>query len=215
MRAGEDSASAVADGPLAAGWRWLWQAPEVAAVLGKHVEAAAADDAQVLSATALSIIAAGQLGRGLAVVDDALAALDAAEAGEHLEIGWLLRLELAGAAKALRLPRIGMRALADVLTSATRPSIVGAALVRGHSLLAGRCGHRSELAEVLAIAEKCYRGDDRVDDDVAALLRAAVRVEMARWHRRVGELGAAISAAGEGLGLLSTLRHADLDSGKI
>jgi diguanylate cyclase (GGDEF)-like protein len=199
-------------------WQLRWRAPELSLVLSDRASALATgrrDDVERLRAETLAVFALNQLDKGVQAVERAVTALKAAEAGNHDEIGWRLRVELAACARAAGVPLTGFGVLKPVLRTDGVPPEVRASALVGLTECLVLIGRSKELTDGLDQADQLYGEDTALDDDEKLLSRALLRASAARQHRRWGDLKAAVGAAQDGLALLGELSDAKADSGYV
>jgi hypothetical protein len=199
-------------------WRLRWQAPELALVLGERAVALAAarrDEVDRLRAESLVVFAHNRLGRGVGVTARALDALKAADSAAEHETAWRLRVELAASARAVGAPLTGFAAVRPVLQADGVPYAVrAAALVQASECLV-TVGRGDALLRAFVEADDLVSNDPVLDEDTRLLLRGLQKASAAAQHRRWGDVGGAISAAREGLGLLDQMRDQAADSGQV
>ena len=199
-------------------WQLRWRAPELSLVLSERASALAAgrrDDLERLRAETLAVFALNRLDKGVQAVERAVAALKAAEVGNHREIGWRLRVELAAAARAAGVPLTGFGVLRPVLRAESVPAELRASALVGLTDCLVLIGRSKELTDALDQADQLYGQDSALDGDEKLLSRALLRASAARQHRRWGDLKAAVGAARDGLALLAELSDAKADSGYV
>ncbi|WP_199442409.1 tetratricopeptide repeat protein [Umezawaea beigongshangensis] len=199
-------------------WRLRWQAPELALVLGERAVALAAarrDEVDRLRAESLVVFAHNRLGRGVGITNRALDALKAADSAAEHETAWRLRVELASSARAVGAPLTGFAAVRPVLQADGVPYAVrAAALVQASECLV-TVGRGDALLRAFVEADDLVSNDPVLDEDTRLLLRGLQKASAAAQHRRWGDVGGAISAAREGLGLLDQMRDRAADSGQV
>ncbi|MCX2949603.1 hypothetical protein [Lentzea sp. NEAU-D7] len=214
---GETQANVEVSTLVVPAWMLRWRAPELALVLGERAVALAStrrDEADRLRAESLVVFAGNRMGRGVRFADRAIDALKAAEAAGEYETAWLLRVELAACARSVGAPLTGFAAVTPVLEAPDVPAELRAsALVQASECLV-TVGRGDEPTRALAEADQLYVADTTLDDDARLLLRGLIRAVQAAQHRRWGDLAAAISAAREGLDLLSRFSDPCADSGQ-
>jgi len=114
-------------------WQLRWRAPELSLVLSERASALAIgrrDELERLRAETLAVFALNRLDKGVQAVERAVAALKVAEAGNHVEIAWRLRVELAACARAAGVPLTGFGVLKPVLlVEGVPPEVRASALV--------------------------------------------------------------------------------------
>ncbi|MGH3949164.1 MAG: hypothetical protein ACRDSE_08580 [Pseudonocardiaceae bacterium] len=190
------------------GVRMRLTSPEVALVFGERAVAlaeAGGSEKLWVRAEALAVFAHIRLGRRAAVVDRAMAALRAAEAGGYADLGAELRTDIALCARSVGVPLTGLAALRPVLATAeVRPALRAAALVQLVGCLS-TVGRRGVLDQVLADAENLISGDRTLDADSRTLLQVMVCTRSTAHLRRHGDIAAAVASAQRGLDLLSGL----------
>jgi diguanylate cyclase (GGDEF)-like protein len=218
--AGSDEAQADAEvGTLSVpAWQLRWRAPELSLVLSERASALATgrrDELERLRAETLTVFSLNRLDKGVQAVERAVTALKAAEAGNHIELAWRLRVELAACARAAGVPLTGFGVLKPVLRAqGVPPEVRASALVALTDCLV-LIGRSTELTDALDQADQLYGKDATLDADAALLSRALLRASTARQHRRWGDLKAAVGAARDGLALLGELSDAAADSGYV
>ncbi|MDV6011987.1 hypothetical protein [Haloechinothrix sp. LS1_15] len=218
---GRDSADADAGSVQALldhGMQLRLRAPELALVCGERA-ASLAEAADVehhwIRAEALAVFARVRLGHRAGVVDRAMAALRAAEAGGHTDVIALLRTDLALCARSIGVPLTGFAALRPVLASRD----IGAA-DRAVALLQlvgclGALGRRGALDRALNEAARLADADGTLDADGRLLLRAGVAGRTAAHLRRHGDISASLDYARRGLDALDQLQDSSADGGQL
>ncbi|MDX3662913.1 histone H1-like repetitive region-containing protein [Streptomyces sp. ID05-26A] len=214
---GETQANVEVSTLVVPAWMLRWRAPELALVLGERAVALAStrrDEADRLRAESLVVFAGNRVGREVRFADRAIDALKAAEAAGEYETAWLLRVELAACARSVGAPLTGFAAVTPVLEAPDVPAELRAsALVQASECLV-TVGRGDEPTRALAEADQLYVADTTLDEDTRLLLRGLIRAVQAAQHRRWGDIAAAISAAREGLDLLSRFSDPCADSGQ-
>jgi diguanylate cyclase (GGDEF)-like protein len=199
-------------------WQLRWRAPELSLVLSERASALAngrRDESERLRAETLAVFALNRLDKGVQAVERAIAALKAAESGNHAELAWRLRVELASCARAAGVPLTGFGVLKPVLRAEGVPTEVRASALVALTDCLVLIGRSKELTDALDQAEHLYVEDADLDADAKLICRALLRASAARQHRRWGDLKAAVEAAREGLALLGELRDQAADSGHV
>lgn len=199
-------------------WQLRWRAPELSLVLSERASALAngrRDESERLRAETLAVFALNRLDKGVQAVERAIAALKAAEGGNHAELAWRLRVELASCARAAGVPLTGFGVLKPVLRAEGVPTEVRASALVSLTDCLVLIGRSKELTDALDQAERLYVEDPDLDADTKLISRALLRASAARQHRRWGDLKAAIAAARDGLALLGELRDRAADSGHV
>jgi len=199
-------------------WQLRWRAPELSLVLSERASALATgrrDDVERLRAETLAVFALNRLDKGVQAVERAVTALKAAEAGNHREIGWRLRIELAACARAAGVPLTGFGVLKPVLRAEGVPPEVRASALVGLTDCLVLIGRSKELTDALDQADQLYGQDTALGGDEKLLSRALLRASAARQHRRWGDLKAAVGVSRDGLALLAELSDAKADSGYV
>jgi len=218
--AGSDEAQADAEvGTLSVpAWQLRWRAPELSLVLSERASALATgrrDELERLRAETLTVFALNRLDKGVQAVERAVMALKTAEAGNHVELAWCLRVELAACARAAGVPLTGFGVLKPVLRAEGVPTEVRASALVALTDCLVLIGRSKELTDALDQADQLYGEDATLDADAKLLSRALLRASTARQHRRWGDLKAAVGAARGGLTLLGELSDATADSGYV
>lgn len=218
--AGSDEAQADAEvGTLSVpAWQLRWRAPELSLVLSERASALATgrrDEQERLRAETLAVFALNRLDKGVQAVERAVTALKTAEAGNHFELAWRLRVELAACARAAGVPLTGFGVLKPVLRAEGVPTEIRASALVALTDCLVLIGRSEELTDALDQADQLYREDATLDADAKLLSRALLRASTARQHRRWGDLKAAVGAARDGLALLEDLSDAAADSGYV
>lgn len=203
---------------LASAWSARWRAPEMSVALARHAESQAGAPESRVAARAVAVGAGFRLGGGTVDLPDAVSAMRAVEAAgatrygdvTAAELTCALRIDLAGRASAVGLPRAAFTALEPVLLTA--PAGSSAELPAPHAMRAAalvrsvRClsayGPRNELDEALSMADRLYASETALDTATVTALRALVHAVTAAWCRRRSDPSAAVSAAADGLRLL-------------
>jgi hypothetical protein len=208
-----DTASGDMLGPA---WSLRWRAPELALLFAERaggLAKLAGDGPDRLRAEATVVIASCRLGRRLTVVERAIAAVRSAERLSDAVTAALVRIELAGCARAAGVPLVGAATLRPVLTSdAVSPSVRADALVQLVECLTSLVDARV-LDDALAEADRLYAEDGDVTVDGRVVHRALLRSVASAEQRRRGDARAAVQAAQEGADLLGGLRRASADNG--
>lgn len=201
---------------LGPAWSLRWRAPEVALLLAERAGAVAqltGDGPDRLRAEATAVVASCRLGQRLDVVERAVAALRLAERQSESGAASILRVELAGCARAAGVPLVGAAVLRSVLTAdGVRPSVRADALVELASCLA-QLVDPGVLDGGLAEADRLYAEAGEVDADTRVVRRALLRSVASGELRRRGDVRAAVEAAQEGVDLLGSLNRAFADNG--
>ncbi|MFI9380324.1 diguanylate cyclase domain-containing protein [Kutzneria sp. NPDC052558] len=218
--AGSDEAQTDAEvGTLSVpAWLMRWRAPELSLVLSERASALATgrrDELERLRADTLTVFALNRLDRGVQAVERAVTALKTAEAGNHAELAWRLRVELAACARAAGVPLTGFGVLKPVLRAEDVPTEVRASALVALTDCLVLIGRSEELTDALDQADQLYGEDATLDADAKLLSRALLRASAARQHRRWGDLKAAVGSARDGLALLAELSDAAADSGYV
>ncbi|QUQ68142.1 diguanylate cyclase domain-containing protein [Kutzneria sp. CA-103260] len=199
-------------------WQLRWRAPELSLVLSERASALATgrrDEQERLRAETLTVFALNRLDKGVQAVERAVTALKAAEAGNHVELAWGLRVELAACARAAGVPLTGFGVLKPVLRAEGVPTEIRASALVALTDCLVLIGRSKELTDALDQADHLYGEDATLDADAKLLSRALLRVSTARQFRRWGDLKAAVGAARDGLALLGELSDAAADSGYV
>jgi diguanylate cyclase (GGDEF)-like protein len=199
-------------------WQLRWRAPELSLVLSERASALAMgrrDELERLRAETLTVFALNRLDKGVQAVERAVAALKAAEAGNHVELGWRLRVELAACARAAGVPLTGFGVLKPVLRAEGVSAEVRASALVALTDCLVLIGRSKELTDALDQADRLYGEDAALDAEAKLLSRALLRASAARQHRRWGDLKAAVEAARDGLALVAELGDAKADSGYV
>jgi hypothetical protein len=174
----------------------------------------AGDGPDRLRAEATMVVASCRLGRRLDVVDRAIDAISLAERHSDVTISGILRIELAGCARAAGVPLVGAAVLRPVLTATgIRPAMRADALVQLTGCLT-RTVDTAVLDGALAEADRLYDEDRQLDPDSRLVLRALLRSVASGEQRRRGDAMAAVDAAREGADLLGTLHRPTADNGQ-
>lgn len=200
------------------GLRLRLTSPEVALVFGERAaalaEAGGSEDLWI-RAEALAVFAHVRLGRRAPVVDRAMAAMRAAEAGGHDELAGLLRTDIALCARSVGAPLTGLAVLRPVLAETTLPPVVrAAALVQLVGCMTS-LGRREVLDRALVDADELISGDTGLDADGRTLLRVMVRARSTAHLRRNGDLAAAMESAERGIDLLRELSDPSVDGTEL
>ncbi|MEV6605567.1 diguanylate cyclase [Kutzneria sp. NPDC051319] len=199
-------------------WQLRWRAPELSLVLSERASALAMgrrDELERLRAETLTVFALNRLDKGVQAVERAVTALKAAEAGNHVELGWRLRVELAACARAAGVPLTGFGVLKPVLRAEGVSAEVRASALVALTDCLVLVGRSKELADALDQADQLYGEDTALDAEAKLLSRALLRASAARQHRRWGDLKAAVGAARDGLALFVEAGGAKADSGYV
>jgi hypothetical protein len=174
----------------------------------------AGDGPDRLRAEATVVVASCRLGRRLDVVDRAIDAISLAERHSDVTTSAMLRIELAGCARAAGVPLVGAAVLRPVLTTTgIRPAMRADALVQLTGCLT-RTVDTAVLDGALAEADRLYDEDRQLDPDSRLVLRALLRSVASSEQRRRGDARAAVDAAREGADLLGTLSRPTADNGQ-
>ncbi|HEX3786742.1 MAG TPA: hypothetical protein VHW44_02680, partial [Pseudonocardiaceae bacterium] len=181
----------------------------------RALAAAGPDESRIrLRANAVAVFASCRLGRHLQVVNRAISGVRQAEQQGDTAAAALLRVELAGCARASALPLVGALVLRPVLADLpASPAMRAAALVQ----LVGCLGHtdqRRDVDNALGEADQLYSEDSDLPPETAVVLRVLLRAVASAVHRRRGDTRAAINAAEDGTDLLSSLDEPLTDSGQ-
>jgi diguanylate cyclase (GGDEF)-like protein len=199
-------------------WQLRWRAPELSLVLSERASALATsrrDESERLRAETLAVFALNRLDKGPQAVERAVSALKAAEAGNHVDLAWRLRVELASSARAAGVPLTGFGVLKPVLRADGVPADVRAAALVALTDCLVLIGRSKELTDALDQADQLYGDDIALDHDAKLLSRALLRASAARQHRRWGDLRSAVAVARDGLALLDGLSDTAADSGYV
>ncbi|WP_026198197.1 hypothetical protein [Sciscionella marina] len=198
----------LASGPaaelLAAARGQFWRAPELAGALAGGAAANADDRRLAVLAEGMGAAAHGPHHGGVRAVLDAI---ELVEAEDDPELGALLRVRLAGAARAVGAPKAVLAVVRPMLLAGRSPGTLGLALGVASAALAPY-RWRDELYTVLVNAERLCVLDDRLDTDSAVLVRAEVLAAAARSLRVGGDPVAAAGFARDGLRLLDGIAAA-------
>lgn len=167
-----------------------------------------AGEARTLSMRAQAVLAAGlvRTSQHVSAVEPGFAALTLAESGGALVLAADLRLDLAACAQEVGEPLLGGTLLRPVLEAAGAPPAVRAAAL---GRLVGCIAHvarRDDVEDALEEADRLLAADDGLAPDVRRMERARLAVRSAAYHRWYGDNEDAVSAARDGLTLLSRLR---------
>lgn len=199
---GSDTAAGEAAAPLVESALQLrWRAPELALLLADRAAASGDETAELLAAGCLN-----RLGREVEAGQRALAGLRRAATGaSEGDRQRRLRIELAAGAVAVGAAGAALAVLRPVLEAGpgTGPDVRAAALVQLAAVLTA-LERADAAAAALREADDLYQGGD-LEAVPTMVMRATVRALQSAHHRRHGQLGAAESAAREGLELLSEL----------
>lgn len=200
------------------GARLRLSSPELALVFGERAaglaEAGGSEELWV-RAEALAVFAHIRLGQRAAVVDRAMAALRAAEAGGYRDLSAVLRTDLALCARSVGTPLTGLAALRPVLSgSEVRPAVRAAALVQLVSCMT-TLGRREVLDRALTEADNLVSADPDLPSDSRTLLRVMVRTRTTAHLRRNGDIAAAMQSAERGLDLLGRLSNPAADGAEL
>lgn len=193
-------------------------APELSVQLARRALLVGATDAsaattnvgaaRILSMRAQAALAAGlvRVSQHAKAVEPGFTALALAEAGGALDVAAEVRINLAACAQQVGEPLLGGAILRPVLESVhTPPAVRAAALGR----LVGCVAHvarRDDVEDSLAEADRLLAADDGMSADVRRMERARLAVRSAAYHRWYGDTEDAITAAREGLNLLTRSR---------
>ncbi|MDT5347545.1 MAG: hypothetical protein QOH91_832, partial [Mycobacterium sp.] len=214
---GETRPDTAADTVLGPAWSLRWRAPELALMLAERAGAAiepAGDGPDRLRAEATVVVASCRLGHRLDVVDRAIDAIRLAERHSDGTTSAMLRIELAGCARAAGVPLVGAAVLRPVLTATgIRPAMRADALVQLTGCLT-RTVDTAVLDDAPAEADRLYDEDRQLDPDNRLVLRALLRSVASGEQRRRGDARAAVAAAQEGADLLGTLNRPTADNGQ-
>lgn len=221
-RAGGAAVMPPAVGPIETliehGARLRLPAPELALVFGERAAAlaeSAGSERLWVHAESLAVFARIRLGHRACVVDRAVAALRAAEAGGHDELAAPLRTDLALCARSVGIPLTGLAAIRPVLADSDTPGGQRAlALLQLVGCMAS-LGRRGVLDRALLEADELASEDPTLDSDGRAMVRAAVNLRGAAHLRRCGDLVAAVQQAQRGLELIDGLRHRAADGDRL
>lgn len=192
--------------------------PELALVFGERAAAlaeAGGSEELWIRAEALAVFAHIRLGQRAAVVDRAMAALRAAEAGGHRDLSALLRTDLALCARSVGAPLTGLAALRPVLSGTeVRPAVRAAAMVQMVSCMT-TLGRKEILDRALTDADNLVSSDADLPPDSRTLLRVMVRTRATAHLRRNGDTAAAIESAERGLDQLGELSDPAADGAEL
>lgn len=180
---------------LAAASVQFWRAPELTAVLAGKVASTTEVGSAVVLAEGLRAAAEGVQHGGL---DAALEGVRLADAANERELEAVLRIELAGVARTVGLPKIGLAILRPALVAGHSSGVLGVALSAAVATLAP-WRWRDELATVLTNAERLCVLDDRLGAESSTLARADVLATAAAAARAGGDTAAAAGFARQGL----------------
>ncbi|HEX3648421.1 MAG TPA: hypothetical protein VHV49_08330 [Pseudonocardiaceae bacterium] len=201
---------------LGPAWSLRWRAPELALLFAERAGAVAqltGEGPDRLRAEATVVVASCRLGQRLDVVDRGIAALRLTEQHSDPGTAAILRVELAGCARAAGVPLVGAAVLRPVLTAdGVRPSVRADALVELVSCLA-QLVDPGVLDDGLAEADRLYAEAGEVDADTRVVRRALLRSVASGELRRRGDIRAAVDAAQEGADLLGGLNRTSADNG--
>lgn len=167
-----------------------------------------AGEARNLSMRAQALLASGlvRISQHAKAVEPGFEALALAESGGAPDVAALVRIDLAACAQQVGEPLLGGAILRPVLESAqTPPSVRATALGR----LVGCVAHtarRDDIEDALAEADRLLAADNGITADVRRMERARLAVRTAGYHRWYGDTEDAVTAAREGLNLLTRLR---------
>lgn len=218
MTAGADLRNGAAGELLEPAWRLRWRAPELSLVLAERagqLADARGDAAARVHADAVAVHALNQLGRCVPATGRAVDTLRAAENSGADELGWWLRVDLAGCARVVGAPQVGFALIRPVLAAEDVPPAVRAdALLRLVDCLA-HVGPAPELDRAAREADRLYADDAVPDGDLSALRRARLAAIVSGTQRRWGDHSAAERRARLGLELLAGLRDPSADSGQL
>jgi GGDEF domain-containing protein len=165
-------------------------------------------EARDLSMRAQALLTSGlvRVSQHAKAVEPGFAALALAESGGAPDVAALVRIDLAACAQQVGEPLLGGAILRPVLESAqTPPSVRATALGR----LVGCVAHaarRDDIEDALAEADRLLAADNGITADVRRMERARLAVRSAGYHRWYGDTEDAVTAAREGLNLLTRLR---------
>lgn len=193
-----------------------FSAPELAVQLARRaltVGADAAEDADVDTATALSMRAQAVLAAGLVrishhadAVEPAFAALALADGAGAGDVAAAVRLDLAACSREVGEPLLGCALLRPVLdVTELSPLVRAVALGRLVGCVA-HVGRRDDIEDLLTEADRLLARDEDLSPDLRRLERARLSVRAAAYHRWYGDTEDATEAAREGLTQLNRLR---------
>jgi hypothetical protein len=161
-----------------------------------------------LSMRAQALLASGlvRISQHPKAVEPGFSALALAETGGAPDVVAAMRIDLAACAQQVGEPLLGGALLRPVLEAAqTPPAVRAAALGR----LVGCVAHvsrRDDVEDALSEADRLLAADSGIGADVRRMERARLAVRTAGYHRWYGDTEDAITAAREGLNLLTRLR---------
>jgi GGDEF domain-containing protein len=166
-------------------------------------------EARGLSMRARAVLTAGlvRISQHPSAVEPGFTALELAESGGATDVAAEIRLDLASCAQEVGEPLLGGALLRPVLERGqVPPSVRAVALGR----LVGCVAHvarRDDVEDALAEADRLLAVDDGLSPDARRLERARLAVRSAAYHRWYGDNEDAVTAARDGLNLLSRLRR--------
>ncbi|WP_459716679.1 GGDEF domain-containing protein [Actinophytocola sp. KF-1] len=192
-------------------------APELSVQLARRALLVGATDASTgagsgetrnLVMRAQAVLASGlvRISQHAQAVEPGFAALTLAETGGARDVAAAVRIDLAACAQQVGEPLLGGALLRPVLEAGqTPPAVRAAALGR----LVGCVAHvarRDDVEDALSEADRLLAADSGIAADVRRMERARLAVRTAGYHRWYGDTEDAITAAREGLALLTRLR---------
>ncbi|MFI7680384.1 hypothetical protein [Actinophytocola sp. NPDC049390] len=192
-------------------------APELSVQLARRALLVGATDASTSAGSgearnlvmrAQALLASGlvRISQHAKAVEPGFAALALAEAGGAPDVAAAVRIDLAACAQQVGEPLLGAALLRPVLEAGqTPPAVRASALGR----LVGCVAHvarRDDVEDALTEADRLLAADSGIAADVRRMERARLAVRTAGYHRWYGDTEDAITAAREGLALLTRLR---------
>lgn len=166
-------------------------------------------EARALSMRAQAVLASGsvRISRHVDAVEPGFAALALAESGGALVLAAELRLDLAACAQELGEPLLGGALLRPVLEATQAPPSVRAAALGRLVGCVAHVARRDDVEDALHEADRLLAADDGLSADARRMERAWLAVRTAAYHRWYGDNEDAVTAARDGLNLLSRLHR--------
>ncbi|MGB3437495.1 MAG: diguanylate cyclase [Actinophytocola sp.] len=194
-------------------------APELSVQLARRALLVGATDASAgttsigearnLSMRTQALLASGlvRISQHAGAVEPGFAALALAETGGAPDVAAEVRIDLAACAQHVGEPLLGGALLRPVLESTqVAPSVRAAALGRLVSCIA-HVARRDDIEDALTEADRLLAVDDGISADMRRMERARLAVRSAGYHRWYGDTEDAVTAAREGLNLLTRLSN--------